>query len=70
MIYYTIEKHNGIWTVWKNIESHGVGCYGVYTPLETNTKKACQEWCKERGLKIGKHKETNRKKEIRAKAKI
>ena len=70
MIYYTIEKHNGLWTVWKNIEDHGFGCYGIYTPLENNTKETCQEWCKERGIKIGKRKKSSSKKKIRAKTEI
>lgn len=70
MIFYTIEKHNGLWTVWKNIESHGVGCYGVFTPLDKNTKKACIEWCKEKGLKIGKHTKSTSKKTNRTEEKI
>lgn len=70
MIYYTIEKHNGLWTVWKNIEDHGMGFIGIYTPLDKNTKKACLEWCKEKGLKIGKYTKSNSAKNKRTKDKV
>ena len=54
MIKYTIEKHNNLWSVWKTSDGHGVGFMAIYTPLEKNTKKGCQEWCKENGIKIKK----------------
>ena len=71
MISYTIEKHYKLWTVWKNVEQHGLGFVGIYTPLENNTKKACEEWCKSKGIKVErKHKKSNSKKEKRTKEKI
>lgn len=71
MIKYTIEKHHGLWTVWKNSLEHGIGFMGVYTPLEKNTKKACEEWCKLRGLKVEtKHKKSNSKKTKRTEEKV
>ena len=54
MIKYTIEKHNNIWSVWKTVDGHGVGFMAIYTPLEKNTKKECQLWCKTKGIKVKK----------------
>jgi len=48
-VYYTIEKHHGLYTIWKNIEDHGMGCFGIYT---SELKKDCIEYAKEHNLKI------------------
>jgi len=51
-IWYTIEKHNGEWTVWMNkMGEKSCGSLGVYTAKH---KKDCIEYCKNKGIKVEK----------------
>ena len=52
MTKYSIEKHHGLWSVWKTVEEHGIGTMAIYTPLDKNTKKECMSWCKLKGIKL------------------
>lgn len=70
MIKYSIEKHHNLWSVWKIIEEHGIGFKAIYTPLKENTKKACEQWCKEKGIKIGKYKKSSSQKKSRTEKEI
>lgn len=50
MIYYTLEKNNGKWVVWKNSErERSFGCIGIF---DSNSKKECQEYCKKNNIKL------------------
>lgn len=52
--WYSIERHNGEYTVWLNQESYeadkcgGGGCYGLYT----GSKKECIQYCKKHNIKL------------------
>lgn len=53
-VWYTIEKNNNGYTVWRNQESiekdkGGGGCLGIYTG---RTKKECLQYCKEHNIKL------------------
>lgn len=51
-IWYTLEKHHNLWTVWKHHEEgHSVGFWGIFTD---ETKKKCLEFIKENKIKLGK----------------
>ena len=50
MIYYTLERNNGKWVVWKNSEhERSSGCMGLF---ESESKKECIEYCKKQNIKI------------------
>lgn len=53
MVYYTIEKHNDIYTLWKNVEikkenKGSFGCYG----LISGTLKKCKEYASKNGIRV------------------
>ena len=52
--WYTLEKANGIWTVWLNKynEQETHGGYGCSKIFSSNEKKECLEYCKEKKIKI------------------
>ena len=57
-IWYTIEKNNNKWTVWKNTmiwnKTHGCGgCKGIFS---STSRKDCIEYCKENNLKVSRAK--------------
>ena len=54
-IWYTIEKHNNIYTVWRNKEQYGEknkGGYGSLGLYSNKSKKKCLEYCKENKIRV------------------
>ena len=53
-VWYTIEKHNGIWTVWKNKEHKEAdkGSYGSLGIYSAKTKKDCLYYCQLNNIKL------------------
>lgn len=52
--FYTIEKINGIWRVWKNVESERGFCIGqIYTG---KSRKDCLNYCKDNNIKTSRKK--------------
>lgn len=53
-IWYTLEKANGIWTIWfnKSNEQETHGGYGSARLLSSNNKQDCLDYCKEKGIKL------------------
>jgi hypothetical protein len=50
MIYYTLEKNNDKWVVWKNVEKdRSCGSIGIYKSV---SKLECKEYCKENDIKL------------------
>lgn len=50
MIYYTLEKNNGKWIVWKNsVRERSFGSAGIFKALK---KSECENWCKENNITI------------------
>ena len=48
-VYYTIENHNNIWTVWRNAEcDKSCGCYGLFS----GTLKECKNYASEKHIRI------------------
>ena len=48
-IYYSIEKRNDKWAVWRNAEKeHSVGCYGLFS----GTLRECVRYAKENKIRI------------------
>ena len=52
-VWYTLEKHHVLWTIWKNVEGHGLGCTGIYT---SEKKKDFLDYAEENGIKLAKRK--------------
>lgn len=52
--WYTIERHGKMWVVWLNKEGkHSYGSLGIY---RNESKKECENYCKQKGIKIYKKK--------------
>ena len=50
--WYTLEKHHGLWTIWKHHEgNHSVLVYGIYT---SEFKSQCLQYIKDNKIKLGK----------------
>ena len=48
-VYYTIEKHNNIWTVWRNAErNNSCGCYGLFS----GALKECKQYASDNKIRI------------------
>jgi len=54
MIYYTLEKNNGKWVVWKNSERER-SC-GSTSVFKSEKKKNCEAYCRENNINIQKNK--------------
>ena len=61
-IWYTLEKNNGIWTLWKNkeVELINHGSYGSSKVYDSYDYESCIEYCKINNIKI-KYKKRKRK---------
>lgn len=55
-LWYSLEKNNGVWTIWLNSEGEGDnrgsgGCKKIYSSTD---KANCLNYCKENKIKIKK----------------
>jgi hypothetical protein len=57
-VWYTLERANHIWTVWKNKEqdNENHGGYGSSRIYSSFSKDDCLDFCKENKIKIEKRK--------------
>ena len=53
-MWYTLEKANGIWTIWcnKSNEQETHGGYGSSKVYDSTNKKDCLEYCKINKIKL------------------
>lgn len=61
--WYTLEKANGLWTIWKNTEVEKAsggsgGCKAIY---KSQNKQDSVNYCKENKIKLGGNKNDKRR---------
>ena len=49
MKWYTLEKHNNEWYVFKNVQKHGIASKRIFNGLYSE----CQKFCERKTIKLG-----------------